>query len=336
MAVHVGVGPVRAGVEGERADRRGPQAGLLADLADGAVGDRLTQLHRAGGHRPVAVVGALDQQEPPGVVADHGPGADEHQTRSPASARSCPTYESAQEMLTGPIYGVRCRPGRDPGRPGRWRNALRKPPQPVYAFVYFTHGGRPVPVLLRQLRGARPGRRGLAGGPARAHRRPAADRPPCRRGAAHRRRGARRAAAGGGAHRGDRRRVRGGRGAVARRRRGAAAAQADGEGRTMSRADDIKAAQESLDSRDWSGAVVDNSAPTTKVTMSARYPSEIARRVMEDAQARGLKPGAILREIVEAHYATLDAVGDEPITVRPADVVRALTQVARRKGHAAA
>ena len=104
----------------------------------------------------------------------------------------------------------------------------------------------------------------------------------------------------------------------------------------MSRADDIKAAQESLDSRDWSGAVVDNSAPTTKVTMSARYPSEIARRVMEDAQARGLKPGAILREIVEAHYATLDAVGDEPITVRPADVVRALTQVARRKGHAAA
>ncbi|MFX0595108.1 hypothetical protein [Melissospora conviva] len=104
----------------------------------------------------------------------------------------------------------------------------------------------------------------------------------------------------------------------------------------MSRADDIKAAQESLNSQDWSGAVVDNTPPATKVTMSARYSSDIAQRVLEDAQARGLKPGAILREIVEAHYAALDAAGDEPITVRPADVVRALTQVARRKSPAAA
>ncbi|MFI7438206.1 hypothetical protein [Micromonospora haikouensis] len=65
--------------------------------------------------------------------------------------------------------------------------------------------------------------------------------------------------------------------------------------------------------------------------MSARYSSDTARRVMEEAEARGVKPGAILREIVEAHYATLDATGDEPITVRPADVVRALAQVARRE-----
>ncbi|MEH0986256.1 hypothetical protein [Micromonospora sp. CPCC 205556] len=49
-----------------------------------------------------------------------------------------------------------------------------------------------------------------------------------------------------------------------------------------------------------------------------------------------MKPGAILREIVEAHYATLDAAGDEPITVLPADVVRALAQVARRERPAAA
>ncbi|WP_176738086.1 hypothetical protein [Micromonospora inyonensis] len=34
--------------------------------------------------------------------------------------------------------------------------------------------------------------------------------------------------------------------------------------------------------------------------------------------------------------AALDAAGDEPITVRPADVVRALAQVARRTGPAAA
>ncbi|ASW56041.1 hypothetical protein [Plantactinospora sp. KBS50] len=104
----------------------------------------------------------------------------------------------------------------------------------------------------------------------------------------------------------------------------------------MSRADDIRAAQESLEDRDWSAAVVDDTPPTTKVSMSARYPANIARRVMEDAEARGVKPGAILREIVEAHYATLDAAGNEPITVRPADVVRALTEVARRKRTAAA
>ncbi|MEU7935266.1 hypothetical protein [Micromonospora echinofusca] len=104
----------------------------------------------------------------------------------------------------------------------------------------------------------------------------------------------------------------------------------------MSRAEDIRTAQESLESRDWSDAVVDDTPPTTKVSMSARYPSDIARRVMEDAEARGVKPGAILREIVEAHYATLDAAGDEPITVRPADVVRALAQVARRERPAAA
>lgn len=104
----------------------------------------------------------------------------------------------------------------------------------------------------------------------------------------------------------------------------------------MSRVEDIRAAHESLESRDWSNAVVDDTPPTTKVSMSARYPSDIAQRVMEDAEARGVKPGAILREIVEAHYATLDAADDEPITVRPADVVRALAQVARRERPAAA
>ncbi|WP_433458514.1 hypothetical protein [Micromonospora sp. CA-248212] len=104
----------------------------------------------------------------------------------------------------------------------------------------------------------------------------------------------------------------------------------------MSRAEDIRAAQESLESRDWSDAVVDDTPPTTKVSMSARYPSGTARRVLEDAEARGVKPGVILREIVEAYYATLDAAGDEPITVRPADVVRALAQVARRERPAAA
>ncbi|MEU5949584.1 hypothetical protein ABZ793_29055 [Micromonospora sp. NPDC047465] len=60
--------------------------------------------------------------------------------------------------------------------------------------------------------------------------------------------------------------------------------------------------------------------PTTKVSMSARYPSDIAWRVIDDAEARGVKPGVILRKIVEAHYATLDAASDEPITVRPADI----------------
>ncbi|WP_281185678.1 hypothetical protein [Micromonospora peucetia] len=43
-----------------------------------------------------------------------------------------------------------------------------------------------------------------------------------------------------------------------------------------------------------------------------------------------------MREIVEAHYATLDAAGDEPITVRPAEGDRALAQVARRERPAAA
>ncbi|SCL45582.1 hypothetical protein GA0070608_0029 [Micromonospora peucetia] len=43
-----------------------------------------------------------------------------------------------------------------------------------------------------------------------------------------------------------------------------------------------------------------------------------------------------VREIVEAHYATLDAAGDEPITVRPAEGDRALAQVARRERPAAA
>ncbi|TWH62353.1 hypothetical protein JD77_06404 [Micromonospora olivasterospora] len=104
----------------------------------------------------------------------------------------------------------------------------------------------------------------------------------------------------------------------------------------MSRAEDIRAAQESLESRDWSDAVVDDTPPTTKGEHVRPVPERHRRRVMEDAEARGVKPGAILREIVEAHYATLDAAGDEPITVRPADVVRALAQVARRERPAAA
>ncbi len=93
--------------------------------------------------------------------------------------------------------------------------------------------------------------------------------------------------------------------------------------------------QESLEIREWFDAVVDDTPPTAAVSMSARYPSDIARRVMGDAEARGVEPGVILREIVEAHYATLDVASDELITVRPADVVRALAQVARRERCAA-
>ncbi len=99
----------------------------------------------------------------------------------------------------------------------------------------------------------------------------------------------------------------------------------------MSRADGIRATQESLDNRDWSDAVVDDTPPPTKVSMSARYSVDVARRVMGDAEARGVRPGAVLREIVEAHYAALDAAGDEPLTVRPADVLWALAHVARRE-----
>jgi hypothetical protein len=48
----------------------------------------------------------------------------------------------------------------------------------------------------------------------------------------------------------------------------------------MSRAGDIAAAQESLETREWFDAVVDDTPPTAAVSMSARYPSDIARRVM--------------------------------------------------------
>lgn len=75
-------------------------------------------------------------------------------------------------------------------------------------------------------------------------------------------------------------------------------------------------------SRDWSGAAVDDSPPAAKVTLSGRFPVALARRIFADAQARGVKPSAVLRELVDEAYAARDRADDEPVTLRPSDMVR--------------
>lgn len=93
----------------------------------------------------------------------------------------------------------------------------------------------------------------------------------------------------------------------------------------MSRRDEALA---SLDSTDWSGAVVDNEPRTVNVVLSARVTADTADRFFAAAEARGLKPSAYLRELIED--ATPPAE-DETVTIRLADLHRAIDAAARRR-----
>jgi len=84
-----------------------------------------------------------------------------------------------------------------------------------------------------------------------------------------------------------------------------------------------------LDSRDWSGATVEEQPPPAKIVLAGRFRPDQAQVIMAEAERRGVKVSEVLRDLVDEAFAARDAAGEQPMTVRPADVLRALRQAAK-------
>ena len=93
----------------------------------------------------------------------------------------------------------------------------------------------------------------------------------------------------------------------------------------MSRDDAMKA----LASTDWSGATVESPARPSTVVHSTRLPGALSEQLEAEAARRNVTPSALIREYVEAGLTQLTANGDATVTVRLADLHRAIDQLAR-------
>lgn len=67
---------------------------------------------------------------------------------------------------------------------------------------------------------------------------------------------------------------------------------------------------EAVNSRDWSNATVDNGTEEAMAGLSFRLPADLLARIFEDAEQQGVKPRALVRQIVEQHYAPAQATGN--------------------------
>ncbi len=83
---------------------------------------------------------------------------------------------------------------------------------------------------------------------------------------------------------------------------------------------------ESLQSRDWSDAQVEDRPRSVSVVQSVRFSRELTERLMAEAARRGVTPSDVIRDFVEAGLAKVD----ESATVSLADVRRAIEALARR------
>jgi len=93
----------------------------------------------------------------------------------------------------------------------------------------------------------------------------------------------------------------------------------------MSRDEAMKA----LVSTDWSGAAVESVQRPATVVHSTRLPAALSLRLEAEASRRGVTPSALVREYVEAGLASLAVSGDATVTLRLADLHRAIDQLAR-------
>ncbi|TQS39731.1 CopG family transcriptional regulator [Cryptosporangium phraense] len=82
-----------------------------------------------------------------------------------------------------------------------------------------------------------------------------------------------------------------------------------------------------LASTDWSGAVVETRPAS--IVHSTRLPAPLSERLEAEAARRGITPSALIREYVEAALAGPAVTGDATVTLRLADLHRAIDQLAR-------
>jgi predicted DNA-binding protein len=89
----------------------------------------------------------------------------------------------------------------------------------------------------------------------------------------------------------------------------------------MSREDAMRA----LESTDWSGATVERETRPVSVVHSVRLPADLSDRLETEAVRRGVTPGALIRELVDAGLNVVTA--DTVVTVRVADLHRAIDTI---------
>lgn len=96
------------------------------------------------------------------------------------------------------------------------------------------------------------------------------------------------------------------------------------------------------ESRDWSGAERDDTpASTVKITLGGKFPPDLAVRVMDEAKTRSAAEGRkvtvseALADLAAEAFAARDAAGDEPVTIRPSDLLRAARQIGQPERPAA-
>ena len=87
-------------------------------------------------------------------------------------------------------------------------------------------------------------------------------------------------------------------------------------------------AERALNGTDWSGASVDRDARPVSVVHSVRFPAELSTRLEAEAHRQGVTPSVLIRELVSA--ALLAVEQDETVTVRVADLHRAIDRALRR------
>ncbi|WP_035854295.1 CopG family transcriptional regulator [Cryptosporangium arvum] len=88
-------------------------------------------------------------------------------------------------------------------------------------------------------------------------------------------------------------------------------------------------AMEVLAGTDWSGAVAETPGRGATVVHSTRLPAALSTQLEAEAARRGVTPSALVREYVEAGLTQLAATGDATVTLRLADLHRAIDQLAR-------
>jgi hypothetical protein len=95
----------------------------------------------------------------------------------------------------------------------------------------------------------------------------------------------------------------------------------------MSRFDEAAAA---LDSRDWSGAVVEDRPRPVSLVQSVRMSRELTERLFMEAQRRGITPSELIREYVQAGLDAAAAGEDTTVTIRLAALHHAIDVAVRR------
>ncbi|MDA1361944.1 ribbon-helix-helix domain-containing protein [Glycomyces luteolus] len=86
-----------------------------------------------------------------------------------------------------------------------------------------------------------------------------------------------------------------------------------------------------LESRDWTGAVVDDAKRQTSIVYSVRVDQELSEWIAAESERRGVSPSLIIRDaLTEAKAAQ---ASDETVTLKLSDLHRAVNRLVQPIGY---